>query len=328
VASPAPCRILVDGEEIGRQGGFDPYAEQEAPRVGRYPQVTGARLTLVLTESETPAAVLVDGAVVSGTGWDATRDGTPVPVVPRRAQSGDPAALHLQRRPHPLPGARWLEDEGEDGSVLPALFSVPDAQPRTESLRFTVPPGATRMRFTTRGDVTGLSLDGVPLQATGSGDFDLELPGRHQPARTAELRLNTRPGHREGAALAGPVRFAIGPGVIELGDWEDVGLAGYSGGVRYRRVLDLPSTPASGGLDLGRVRGTAEVTVNGTPAGVRICSPYTFDLGTGLHEGRNEIEIVVYGTLAPYLDETSPTHFVFPGQRTSGLMGPVTLRVR
>lgn len=32
------------------------------------------------------------------------------------------------------------------------------------------------------------------------------------------------------------------------------------------------------------------------------------------------------GTRAPYLDAVSPTHFVFPGQRVTGLFGPVLLR--
>ncbi|SNS43304.1 alpha-L-rhamnosidase [Actinomadura meyerae] len=331
VASASPCRVLLDGAEIGRQGGFDPYAEQAAPRVARYdlPDAPGARLTLVLTEGGSAAAVLVDGPVVSGTaGWTATRDGAAAPVVPRRAQTGDPAAFHLRRRPHPLPGAHWLEDDDSDGTVLPVGFADPDAAPRAERLRFAVPPGATRMRFTARAEVTAVLLDGVPLPAAhgGTGRFDLELPGGARPARTAELRLRTRPEHREGAALAGPVAFTAGTGTIELGDWEDAGLAGYSGGVRHRRVLDLPAPPGAAELDLGRVRGTAEVTVNGRAAGVRICSPYVFDLGTALRAGRNEVEVTVYGTLAPLLDETSPTHFVFPGQRASGLFGPVVLR--
>ncbi|WP_395107659.1 glycosyl hydrolase [Actinomadura sp. SCN-SB] len=324
VTSAAPCRILVDGVEIGRQGGFDPYAEKEAPRVGRY-EVSGSRLTVVLTENATPPAVLVDGAAVSDVTWRAARDDVPVPVVPRRAQHGDPAALHLHRRPHPLPGARRLEGDDGEGVVLPVPFAVPDARPRTESFRFSVPPGATRMRFTARGEVTGVYLDGLPLGTTGP---DIELPGGHRSARrTAELHVRTRPEDQAGAALAGPVEFTIGPGTIGLGDWEEQGLAGYSGGVRYKRALDLAETPARAELDLGRVRGTAEVTVNGNPAGVRICSPYVVDLGTSLRAGRNEIEIVVYGTLAPYLDETSPTPFVFAGQRTTGLLGPVTLRI-
>ncbi|WP_433469540.1 glycosyl hydrolase [Spirillospora sp. CA-128828] len=324
VASAAPCRILLDGEEIGRQGGFDPYAEQEVPRVGRY-RVTGGELTLVLTETETPPAVLVDGPVVSGSGWTAARDGDPVPVVAKRAQYGDPASLHLRRRPHPLPGAMWLDDDPGTGVVLPALLAPPEGAPRVERLRFTVPPGAIHMAVDVRGELLEATLDGEPLEPAP----EMPLPGPAAPsARTAELRIRTLPGHHAGAALAGPVRFTAGPGTIELGDWEDAGLAGYSGAVRYRRVLHLPRAPAAATLDLGRVRGTAEVTVNGASAGVRICTPYRFDLGTALREGENEIEVLVCGTLAPYLDEVSPTHFVFTGQRASGLYGPVLLRLR
>ena len=140
-------------------------------------------------------------------------------------------------------------------------------------------------------------------------------------ARRAELQVTTRPGFQSGAALAGPVRFACGPGRIRLGDWESQGLAGYSGGVRYRTTLRHAGRAR---LDLGRVRGTAEVIVNGRSAGVRVCWPYTFDLNLDAQE--STIEILVLGTLAPYLDAVSPTHFVFPGQRVTGLFGPVTLR--
>lgn len=321
VASAAPCRVLVDGEEVGRQGGFDPYAEQEVPRVGRY-RVTAGDLTLVLTEGGPPPAVLVDGAAVSGAGWTAARDGEPVPVVARRAQYGDPASLHLRRRPHPLPGAAWLEDDPETDVVLPATLAMPDAAPRVERLRLAVPPGATGMAVDVRGELLEATLDGEPLRPAA----EMVLPGpAAPPVRTAELRIRAHPGHREGAALAGPVRFTVGPGTIGLGDWEDAGLAGYSGAVRYRRSFRLTAPASAATLDLGRVRGTAEVTVNGDPAGVRVCAPYRFDIGAALREGDNELEILICGTLAPYLDEVSPTHFVFQGQRASGLYGPVRL---
>lgn len=133
---------------------------------------------------------------------------------------------------------------------------------------------------------------------------------------------------RGGAALAGPVRCTVGPGRIRLGDWEGQGLAEYSGGVRYSRVVAVPADSVAGrvSLDLGRVRGTAEVRVGGVAAGVRVCSPYVFDLTGLVVPGANSVEITVFGTLAPHLDATSPTHFVFPGQRVSGLLGPVRLR--
>ncbi|MCB0152810.1 MAG: hypothetical protein KDE01_34790, partial [Caldilineaceae bacterium] len=97
-------------------------------------------------------------------------------------------------------------------------------------------------------------------------------------------------------------------------------------GVRYRRQFTLDDDAAGTlCLDLGRVRGTAEVWVNGAPAGVRIWSPYRFDITALVRSGENGIEVLVLNTLAPYLDAQSPTFYIFPGQCDSGLLGPVRL---
>ncbi|GAA4227586.1 hypothetical protein FHR32_001560 [Streptosporangium album] len=318
IASAAPCLVLVNGAEAGRQGGFDPYAEADIPRVRRYDVSHLLRPGPNTVRVESDGAVLADGLAVSGPGW------TSGPAV-RRRQHGDPAALHLRPRPHPLPEAGWIDSRA---TALPAAFAVPGAAERVERFTVDVPPGATRMEVEAHGPVRVL-VDGV------ESGLPAVLDGS---ARRAELVVTTRPGFQGGAALAGPVRFACGPGRITLGDWESRGLAGYSGGVRYRTVVRLPGSsartePGTSGLageprraelDLGRVRGTAEVTVNGRSAGVRVCWPYTFDLC--LDEGENTVEILVLGTLAPYLDAVSPTHFVFPGQRVTGLFGPVVLR--
>ncbi|MFF3671623.1 hypothetical protein [Microtetraspora malaysiensis] len=320
IASAALCMVLVNGIEAGRQGGFDPYAEADIPRVRRYDVSHLLRPGPNTVRVESDGAVLADGLVVSGPGW------TSGPGV-RRRQHGDPAALHLRARPHPLPEAGWIDSRT---TALPAIFAVPGVTGRVERFQVDVPPGATLMEADVHGPVRVL-VDGV------ESGLPAVLDGS---ARRAELMVTTRPGLQGGAALAGPVRFACGPGRIKLGDWETQGLAGYSGGVRYRTAVRLPASaaptePGPAGLagrrrraelDLGRVRGTAEVTVNGRSAGVRVCWPYVFDLD--LDEGENTVEILVLGTLAPYLDEVSPTHFVFPGQRVTGLFGPVVLRSR
>ncbi|MEV0388582.1 hypothetical protein [Nonomuraea sp. NPDC050643] len=297
VASTSFCRVVVNGVEAGRQGGFDPYAEADIPRVRRYDVTHLLREGANTVRIESGGWVLADGLAVSGPGW------SPRPRV-RRRQHGDPAALWLLPRPHPLPEAGWL-DPGPAAlpPTLPAVFAVPGAGPRTERFLLDAPPGAT----------------GVEVHASGRVDLRAELGGG---PGDVEIRVRTAPGAQGGAAFTGPVRFTCGPGRMRLGDWEERGLAGYSGGVRYRTTLAAPAGP--GLLDLGRVRGTAEVTVNGRPCGVRVCSPYVFDVE--LDEGDNVVEVLVLGTLAPYLDEASPTHFVFPGQRSTGLFGPVRLR--
>ncbi|WP_101789100.1 hypothetical protein [Nonomuraea indica] len=284
VASTAFCRVLVNGEEAGRQGGFDPYAEADIPRVRRYDVAHLLRPGDNTITVESDGWVLTDGLAVSGPGWAAG-------VRVRRRQHGDPAALWLRTRPHPLPEAGWLDGRP---TALPAVFAVPGSRPGVERLLFDPPPG-----------VTGIEVDAAgPVEVRGD-----------------ELWVTTVPGAQAGAALSGPVRFACGPGRMRLGDWEDHGLEGYSGGVRYRTTVRAAAGP--GLVDLGRVRGTAEVTVNGRPCGIRVCSPYTFDVR--LDDGDNTIEVLVLGTLGPYLDEVSPTHFVFPGQRSTGLFGPVRL---
>ncbi|WP_187281026.1 hypothetical protein [Nonomuraea sp. C10] len=289
VASTAYCRVLVNGREAGRQGGFDPYAEADIPRVRRYDVAHLLHPGANTIRVESGGWVLVDGLAVSGPGWSGD-------VRVRRRQHGDPPALHLRLRPHPLPEAGWLDGRPV---ALPAGFAVPGARPRTEVFVVEAPPGAS-----------GVEAGGARARWTEDG--------------AVELHAVTAPGAQGGAAFTGPVRFTCGPGRMRLGDWEERGLAGYSGGVRYRTTVTARSGP--GVLDLGRVRGTAEVTVNGRPCGIRVCSPYAFDVD--LDDGDNVVEILVLGTLGPYLDEVSPTHFVFAGQRVSGLFGPVRLRTR
>lgn len=329
VAAFAPCALRVNGALVGRQGGFDPYEEQEIPRVRRYDVADALRagrneLTVELAE---PAAVLVDAqlgdaVLASGRGWRARRGGRDAAVVAVRRPAGDPAALHLHRRPHPLPGAAWLDPGADDGSVLPLPLAVPReaAASRVEWLRFVIPPGATGIAADVHGAAT-LFVDGAEQPA-------LALDHVAAP-RLGALRIETLPGFEGGGALAAPIRFETAAGTLALGDWEQVGLPEYSGGVRYRGAVELPGdgpAPARAVLDLGRVRGTAEVLVNGQPAGTRICAPWTFDVSAALRPGANAVEVLVLGTLGPYLDAASPTHFVFDGQRTSGMMGPVTLR--
>jgi hypothetical protein len=112
--------------------------------------------------------------------------------------------------------------------------------------------------------------------------------------------------------------------VIGVGSWESFGLGSYSGGVSYHRELHLDQ-PGTVVLDLGVVRGTVEVFVNGHPVGVRIWSPYRFDLTGLVRDGVNQLTVTVFNTLGPLLDDTSPTAGVYAGQRVSGLLGPVRL---
>jgi hypothetical protein len=349
VGANVPCRVTLDGEELGRQIPV----EVEEDKLELY-ELTGRvspgahelRLELLDTGPQV-AAALFDGfvrtsagMVVLRSGADAVaaRDGVAVETVLRREQVGygapgrrrqiaDPAAAHLWRRAHPLPGAAWLEGPQPEGVVLPVELRA-DAAVVPQRLRLTAPPGAERMRLSLAPGcrLLGVSLDGDAVElgpAHDDGPIDVPTPGSRRPRRV-ELEIEPAPGLGGGSTLAGPVEFAVGTGELPLGDWQDLGLSSHSGAVRYRRTLgDVPSGPAR--LDLGDVRGTAEVLVDGESCGARICSPYAFDVHA---RPGAQLEIRVFNTLAPHLDAVSPTPYVFAGQKRSGLFGPVTLAAR
>jgi hypothetical protein len=81
-------------------------------------------------------------------------------------------------------------------------------------------------------------------------------------------------------------------------------------------------------LDLGRVRGTADVTVNGVACGARIWHPYRFDVAEAARPGKNDVRIRVFNTLGPHFGEGHPCAYVFENQTQSGIWGPVTITAR
>jgi hypothetical protein len=345
VGANAPCRVLLDGVEVGRQGGFDPYEEVERDRLQPYEVADrlGAgehelRLELLDLGRSRPAA-LVDGLVETGAGtvavrsdahWTATRDGGPVPLDLRLDQRGDPAHAHAWRRPHPLPEAGWLEpDRGTADPGGPVRVTADTAVAR-QRLRMTLPPGARTLRVPLApGCRAAVEVDGRVLAPTGAPGDDLAvaldgLDGRPTPC---DIVVDPAPGAAGGALLRGPVAVTVGPGEMALTDWQDAGLTAHSGAVRYRRRLDGVAAGTRLRLHLGAVRGTAEVLVDGVSAGVRVCSPYAFDLTGLVGPDGARLEVLVLNTLGPHLDAVSPTPYVFAGQRRSGLFGPVRLLV-
>jgi hypothetical protein len=56
-----------------------------------------------------------------------------------------------------------------------------------------------------------------------------------------------------------------------------------------------------------------------------VWAPWRTEITRALRPGHNELEVVVRGTLAGYLDDASPTTAVAAGQVRTGLFGPVTL---
>ncbi|MFJ4921499.1 hypothetical protein [Streptomyces sp. NPDC088725] len=348
VSSDGACAVLVNGQEVGRQGDFSPYPDDREVRV--HPYSIGERLrtgentlTLRVTDAGTaPTAAALDSTPaargglgwLSGAHWQASCEGAPVPLRPRPSHGGrDPRFICAWARPHPLPGAHWLEPASAAAGVVRPL--VPDTAPgpeRVEWLRFTAPLGTTALRIP-----TPLTCSVLLEEAGEAGGQEygtdaegwVRFPGPLAAGATVLVRIVAVDGRRGGALLDAAVRAEVEETDVTLTEWAELGLRALGGYVRYRTTAFLPDGPTGRTLlDLGDVRGTAEVTVNGRPVGQRVWGPWTFEVTDTLRKGANDIEVVVRGTLAGYLEEASPTRAIAAGQVRTGLFGPVRITGR
>jgi len=336
VATEGPATILVNGQEVGRQGAFEPYAKRRRPSVQPY-DLTGVltpgrnELALEIRDLGRPVAALVDsvatrhgglGLLTDGT-WEATRDGTAVPSRLRREQWSDPRWVCLRARPHPLPRSAWLNrDAASDGVVLDL---VPSARPgpRAEWLRFTAPIGAVSLRVPAEEPFTAVVGGRPAVPAHGVIELDKPLTA----GTVVYLRFDAASRHSGGGLLSGPIQARTVSVPAELAEWTQLGLGSFGGLVSYRRTIqvDQPGPDDSVLIDLGEVRGSAQVVVNQTPAATLPWSPYRADITAYLRPGANDVEIIVRGTLAAYLGSASPTPAVTRGQDRHGLYGPIVM---
>jgi hypothetical protein len=197
--------------------------------------------------------------------------------------------------------------------------------------RFVAPPGLQAMTLTACGTVQAwadgqsVTVTSEPTSGHGAARYRLSLGALVSGQALVALRIEPPRGSYGGAAIPEPIQLDCGIGSAALGDWSQGStLECYSGGAWYRKSFNL-SAAQSGRrvvLDLGEVVATAEVRVNGRPAGIRVAPPWKLDITEYVKPGENRIEILVYNTLANhYL--TIPTKY--RGNPKSGLLGPVRL---
>jgi hypothetical protein len=120
----------------------------------------------------------------------------------------------------------------------------------------------------------------------------------------------------------------------------------FAGAARYTITIDVPQQEANRWfLDLGDVRESARVWVNGKPAGLLLAHPFRVDVSDVLKFGRNQIAIEVTNLSAnrirdldrrgvgwkKFYDINLVNHLYKPFNaaewktKPSGLLGPVTL---
>ena len=219
-----------------------------------------------------------------------------------------------------VPLLKWFRDTS---SVRYDI--MPEDRKRVGWYRFETPPGTKAMKLQLKAKGVEAWVDGERVMVDNG---TITLPSAMERVSRVALRIEHEPGYYAGAAFEEPAAFTCGEGLIGLGDWCDHALESYSGAAVYTKTVQVTAEMLEGKavLDLGRVNATAEVRVNGAPAGLRMARPYAFDLSGLLREGENTIEVEVRNTLANHYSVGYPSKFVYDGQTVAGLLGPVKLQ--
>jgi alpha-L-rhamnosidase len=260
--------------------------------------------------------------LTSGAGWRVETAGRPGATLEHRGHWGELASAHAANRSHPLAAADWLNGSVVVGEPTLAVRVSDRLTPAVQCYRITLPAGTVQASLPIALSAVA-TLEGVPVPLdAGSVTFADPLP---EPA-TLEIATEATTFLRGGSAWAGPCLVTAVAAPITLGDWSSIGLRSWSGGVTYRRTVTIADGVEAAILDLGRVRGSVELRVDGQLVGERFCVPYRFELPGA--RGEVEVAVTVYNTLAPFLDESTPTAWTFPSQHVSGLFGPVLLITR
>ncbi|RXZ80347.1 hypothetical protein EBB07_19515 [Paenibacillaceae bacterium] len=222
----------------------------------------------------------------------------------------------------------------------PEVFSYDafpvESRPKAGWYRFTAPPGLEAMNISAHGSLQ-IWVDGAPWQVevTGTGEegstaYRVSAPTRKSAVSHVAVRIAYDRTKFGGAALPEPIKLHCGEGEMELGDWSAIdGLTCYSGGASYRRQFQWSHGLSTQGrkvtLELGSLSSSAEISVNGHAIRTLVAPPWTVDITPWLRSGDNSIEVRVYNTLANHY-VTIPSRY--QGDLTSGLLGPVRLRIQ
>jgi hypothetical protein len=222
-----------------------------------------------------------------------------------------PQGLSGERR-HPLRDVAWLEGDEVMRGQVEQLWSDSPLPPPPSWFAFLAPPGARSMTLPVDGEVRAF-LDGEEVQVA-NGVLRL-----HGGARVA-LRVQAPAGSRGAACFREHPLLELGPGRIRTGvSWHRQGLDCFAGVILHRANVSVGAEQAGGAvLDLGEVRGSVGVRVNGADCGVVFCAPWRLDVP--LRAGDNEIELEVAGTLGPLVGRGVPTVYGPEDQRVCGIL--------
>ena len=174
----------------------------------------------------------------------------------------------------------------------PSLSGTKPELPPAVWYRVRIPPGARSVEPPQVQGEYEMFADEQPLARGSAGPVSL-------PPGARELRLRVRLAD-PGDGLLAPLVFHAGPAPGKLGDWQDLGLDWYSGRMIYRTRFHLPEqySGAQLMLDLGELRYTGEVWLNGKLVEFFAWPPYRADITRAVRRGENELVVLVANLLA------------------------------
>ncbi len=344
VIADVPVRVLLDHKEIGRQGGYDPYGTTVRVQPYELASLLSGQHTISIEalDGGRGVSILVDAIfhhqhnatmVMSGEGWTVARHQISQPARIRRRQwvdltydtdralyvDMDPGWPLIWRRQHPLPHAHWLESSPADGNVLACRPDAYAGRPRTATLTWRIPVGATAMRIAAAAP-SDIYIDGVKCGIHNG----LVLVPQH--AAQATLQICAHSGGAGAALLDAPITYTWSVGASTFpATWQTLGYADYAGAVEFDSTFTWDREGTRVAIVLPKVRGSVEVWLNGALLGVRVWSPYQFDATREIVRGQNHLRILVTSTLAPYLATHSPTHYAPAYQEVAGILDQVKL---
>lgn len=229
-----------------------------------------------------------------------------------------PASAHERSMDH-LPRLRWFHDTDCYG-----FDPRPWHEDRVTWHRFSLPVGTMAFSLPTAGQAR-VWVDGELAEPTDGWVHYATDSVRPQVA----VRLEHDHAGYGGAGWSGPIRCRTTEVPVPLGDWCALGLASYSGIGVYRTTMTVPDLDAGDAviLELGEVRSTAAVSVDGQFIDTTISPPYEIELTDHLDGGDHTLAVRVANTLANHFATETDSRYVFDHQRRSGLFGPVRLRI-
>ncbi len=321
------AELEVNGQRVLHLGDYMPYSHwgQQACDATPWLQPGDNILTLHWTDESDTVRAFVDGTWTDAEGnthlWELTpwRDEHDEPASP----VSEPTDAHwLRPRPHLLADVEWLEPDAVPGERL-TWAADPARAGKPVWIRCALPVGARTVRVAVAGTAQAW-VDGEAV-AVHQGHAITVEPA---PAgRMLVLRIIPDGVLTEAAVLKAPMVVETAPADGRLGDWRQVlHLSTFSGVVEYERTIEGGSPRAV--IDLGDIRGTAEIWVDGWNAGVRLWHPYQFELTPAWGPGSHRLRVRVTNTLGAFYADGKPTSLCPEPQRRSGWFGPVRLYER